>query len=194
MTVIERETSRCKYLATVLPTATILNGDGTDLAFLKEERIDNADYFISTTGNDETNILSAMQAKNLGVKKVLVLIHRPDYANLVEKMGIDRAVSPRMVMAENMLALLRKGKAWTLARLDEGEAEILELVVEGEDFVGQKLQNLELPGQALVLTLQREREIAVPHADTEFQLKDTILVICRAQNRKQVIQFVVGTS
>ena len=173
---------------------TILNGDGTNLEFLKEERIDNADFFIGTTGSDETNILSAMQAKDLGVNKVMVVIRRPDYANIVEKMGIDRAVSPRMVMAENMLALLRKGKARTLAGLDDVGAEILELSVEGEDFVGQKLRNLKLPGEALVLTLQRGREVMVPHADTEFQLDDTILVICRTQKRKQLIRLVVGIS
>ena len=194
LTVIERDERRCKYLATAIPMVTILNGDGTNLAFLKEERIDNADFFIGTTGSDETNILSAMQAKDLGVNKVMVVIRRPDYANIVEKMGIDRAVSPRMVMAENMLALLRKGKARTLASLDDVGAEILELSVEGEDFVGQKLRNLKLPGEALVLTLQRGREVMVPHADTEFQLDDTILVICRTQKRKQLIRLVVGIS
>jgi trk system potassium uptake protein TrkA len=194
LTVIERSSDRCKYLATTLPHATILNGDGTNLAFLKEEQIDNADVFISTTASDEANIMSAIQAKNLGVKKVLVVIHRPDYADLVEKMGIDKAVSPRVVMADNMLSLLRKGKVSTLVTLDYGKAEILELVVESEDFVGKTLRNLSLPGGSSVLTLQRGREVTVPHADTEFQLGDTILVICRSEQRKKVIRLIVGST
>ena len=88
LTIIERDEGRCQYLATNLGWATILHGDGTKLAFLKEERIDNADFFISVTGRDEDNILSALQAKNLGVDKVMVMIHRPDYADLTKKMGI----------------------------------------------------------------------------------------------------------
>jgi trk system potassium uptake protein TrkA len=192
LTVIERDPDRCQLLASVLPAATILKGDGTNLAFLKEERIDNADYFISTTASDEANIMGAIQAKNLGVKKVLVIIHRPDYANLMEKMGIDRAVSPRLVMAREMLALLRKGKASTLASLENGQAEILELSVEGEDFVGQRLRELKLPPGCLVLTLQRDRQALVPQADTIFQLDDTVLVICLHDNRKDVIRLISG--
>lgn len=194
LTVIERQTSRCHHLAAVLPHATILNGDGTSLDFLKEERIDNADFFISTTASDEANIMSAIQAKNLGVRKVLVVIHRPDYADLMAKMGIDQAVSPRVVMAREMLSLLRKGKISTLARLDNGQTEILELAVQGEDFVGKRLRNLSLPGGALVLTLQHDRQVTVPHADTEFQLGDTVLVICPTPQRKKVVRLIVGNS
>ena len=194
LTIIERRTDRCKYLATVLPTATILNGDGTNLAFLKEERIDNADAFISTTASDETNIMGAMQVKNLGVEKVLVVIHRPDYADLMEKMGIDRAVSPRVVMAGEMISLLHKGKVRTLARLEQSKAEILELAVTGINLVGQRLRELKLPGGALVLTLQRSGVVTVPNADTEFRLGDTVLVICRTEQRRQIIRYIAGSA
>ena len=193
LTVIERNGERCKYLAAALPTATILHGDGTNLAFLKEERIDNADAFISTTASDEANIMSAIQAKNLGAQKVLVLIHRPDYADLMVKIGIDRAISPRAVMAREILAVLRKGKVSTLAQLEGGQALILELTVEGEDFVGKRLRELTLPGGTLVLTLQRGHEVMVPRGDTEFQPGDTVLVICRSEHRKKVVRIIVGS-
>jgi len=192
ITIIERCAERCKHLAAVLPNATILHGDGTNLAFLKEERIDNAHAFISTTANDEANIMSAIQAKNLGAKKVLVLIHRPDYADLMEKIGIDRAISPRAVMAREILAVLRKGKVSTLARLEGGQAEILELTVEGKNCVGKTLRQLELPGQTLVLTLQRGRDVILPRADTLFQHGDTVLVICRSELHKKVVRIIVG--
>jgi len=194
LTVIERDPDRCQYLASALPSATILNGDGTKLAFLKEERIDNADFFISTTASDEANILSAMQAKNLGVKKVLVIIHRPDYADLMEKMGIDRAISPRAVMAHEMLSWLRKGNVSTLASIEDGRAEILELSVEGEDFAGKSLRDAELPPACLVVALQRNQDISVPHADTVFQLEDIVLVICKQESRKDVIRLITGLS
>ena len=192
LTIIERDAARCQYLASILSAATILNGDGTKLAFLKEERIDNADFFVSVTGRDEDNILSAVQAKNLGVAKVLVMIHRPDYADLTEKLGIDCAISPRVVMAREMLTLLRKGQVSTLAQLENGRAEILEITVLGEDFVGKKLRDIELPSGCLIVTLQRGFETIIPHADTVFQLEDTVLAIGLREQRKKIVRLIAG--
>ncbi len=192
LTIIERDATRCEELARALPHSTILNGDATSLSLLKEERIDNADVFISTSASDEANIMSAIQAKNLGVQKVLVVIHRPDYANLMEKIGIDRAVSPRVVMAQEIVAMLRKGNAYTLAELGNDQAEILQLTVEGEDFVGIKLRDIEMPEGTVVLTLQREHVVSVPQADTVFQLEDIVLVICMKEQHKEVLKLIVG--
>lgn len=192
LTIVERNGERCRELADTLPAATILNGDGTSLTFLKEERIENAEVFISTTASDEANIMSAIQAKNLGVKQVLVVIHRPDYANLMEKMGIDRAVSPRVVMAKETLALLRKSGAWKVTELGNGAAEILEIIVKGEDFVGKKLMELPLPPQSLVLSVQRNLEVFVPDAQTVFHLDDVVLIASTPEHHKKIVQLVTG--
>lgn len=192
ITIIEREADRCQVLADTLPNATILNGDATSLAFLKEEHIENADVFISTSASDEANIMGAIQAKNLGVQKVLVVIHRPDYANLMEKIGIDRAVSPRVVMAQEMLSLLHRGQESVLVELGDGDVEIIQLDVGGQDFVGKKLRDIQMPENSLVLTLQRGSDVMVPHADTVFQLDDIILVICQKQQHKKVAKLIVG--
>lgn len=192
LTIIERDGKRCQELADALPSVTILNGDATSLSFLKEERVDSASVFVSTTSSDEANIMSAIQAKNLGVEKVLVVIHRPDYANLMEKMGIDRAISPRVVMARETLSLLRKGNISTLVELGDGTAEILEVRVKGEDFVGKKLCDIELPGSSLVLTLQRGHNVMVPQAATVFQLDDMVLIICLKKQRQEIAKLISG--
>lgn len=192
LTIIERDGKRCQELADALPSVTILNGDATSLSFLKEERVDSASVFVSTTSSDEANIMSAIQAKNLGVEKVLVVIHRPDYANLMEKMGIDRAISPRVVMARETLSLLRKGNISTLVELGDGTAEILEVRVKGEDFVGKKLCDIELPGSSLVLTLQRGHDVMVPQAATVFQLDDMVLIICLKKQRQEIAKLISG--
>jgi trk system potassium uptake protein TrkA len=192
LTIIERDQKRCQFLASYLPSAMILHGDGTNLAFLQEERIESADVFISTTSSDEANIMSAIQAKDLGVSKVLVVIHRPDYGNLAEKLGIDKAISPRVVMANEILALLQKGDVCSLAQLNNGEAEILQLAVRNADFIGPCLRDLPLPEGTLVLTGHRGRDLIMPTAETCFQVGDVILVICHRQQRKKVIRLVVG--
>jgi len=192
LTIIEKDSDRCLELSNRLPAVTILNGDGTNLAFLEEERINNADIFIAATPSDEANIMSAIQAKNLGVQKTLVVIHRPDYAGLVEKIGVDRAVSPRVVMAKEILTFLRKGSISILAEL--GEIEILEMVVGGEEFVGKKLKDLKLPDESLVLTLLRDNDLVVPAAHTVFQLNDVVLIICKNTIHKQISKLVTGRS
>jgi len=192
LTIIERDQRRCQFLASYMPSATILHGDGTNLVFLQEERIESADIFISTTSSDEANILSAIQARNMGVSKVLVVIHRPDYGNLAEKLGISKAISPRVVMANEMLALLQKGDVCSLAQLNDGEAEILQLTVRNVDFIGPCLRDLPLPEGALVLTGHRGRDLIMPSAETCFQAGDVVLVICHHQQRKKVIRMIVG--
>ena len=193
LTIIERDQQRCQFLASYLPSATILHGDGTNLAFLREEHIESADVFVSTTSSDEANIMSAIQAKDLGVDKVMVVIHRPDYGNLAEKIGIDKAISPRVVMANEILALLQKGDVCSLAALNDGEAEILQLVVRNADFTGSMLRDLPLPEGTLVLTGHRKGALIMPNAETCFEAGDVILVICKRQQQKKIVRLVVGS-
>lgn len=192
ITIIEANPARCRSLAEALPEATVLNGDGTSLSFLREQRVDAADAFISIGPEDEDNIMSAMLAKDLGVKETLVVINRPDYVELIKKMGIDHAVSPLRVMAHEIISRIRKGSVTTRAVLGDGDIEILEMVVEGQDFVGQRLSELDLPAGALVLTVQRGLSFFVPKGDDEFQLGDTILITCRAADRKDLTRLVCG--
>ena len=123
---------------------------------------------------------------------MMVVIHRPDYANLMEKIGIDRAVSPRVVMAQAILSLLGQGNESILIELGDGAVQIVQLVVEGQDFVGKKLRDIAMPENTLVLTLQREHNVMVPQADTVFQLDDTVLVICQKQQHKKIAKLIVG--
>ena len=192
VTIVERSEERCKLLAALLRNVTILHGDGTNLSFLKEERIENADFFVSTTDSDETNIMSAMQARHLGVDNVLVIIHRPDYGDLIEKMGIDRAVSPRVQMAKEILAMLNKSDVRTLSVFDDGKAEIVQVKVRSNEVTGKYLREISLPGETLVLTIQRDKEIIVPQADTMFQLEDEAIFISRTASHKDLVKLIVG--
>ncbi|HID22232.1 MAG TPA: Trk system potassium transporter TrkA, partial [Planctomycetaceae bacterium] len=107
--IIERDRELCEALAASYPHATVVCGDMTSRAFLEEERISQADVFVAATGEDEDNIMSAVEAKELGVPKTMVVIRRPDYANVVSKLGIDVAVSPRAAMAAEVSSLATAG-------------------------------------------------------------------------------------
>ena len=91
---IDSNLEKCREAADLFPDALVLHGSGTDLDFLRQEDIESTDVFVAVSGNDEVNILSALLAKKLGVKKTVVEINRPDYAVLVDTLDIDTAIGP----------------------------------------------------------------------------------------------------
>ena len=109
----------------------MLNGDAADEELLLEENIDSADVFVAVTNAEEANILSAMLAKRLGARKVMALINRPSYAELVESGTIDIAISPQQITIGSLLAHVRRGDVVRVHSLRRGAAEAIEAVAHG---------------------------------------------------------------
>ena len=106
---IEEDADRCEFLARALDNVTVVRGDGTRRKVLEEERAGSADTFVACMGDDEENIMASVEAKEVGAKSVMAIIGRPDYGSVVGKLGIDLAVSPRDVMAKQVLSYLNRG-------------------------------------------------------------------------------------
>ena len=98
--VMETSEERAEFLASNLKHSTILQVDATRQAVLEEERVGSADVFVACTGDDENNIMAGVEAREIGAKRIMSIVNRPDYAHVVGKLGIDLAVSPREVMAK----------------------------------------------------------------------------------------------
>ncbi len=131
--------------------------------------------------------MSALQVKRLGVGKTLVLIRRPDFVHLTEDLGIDHAVSPRAIMAREVLTLLQKGKGRSLADMGAGEAEILELHLTNATLSGRRLKDIPLSQKTLILLIKRAEQIIVPSGSTELKLDDVLLIIGKSRERKRLI-------
>lgn len=188
ISIIEHNPAKCEQLSIDLPYVTVLQGDGTKLDLLMEENVDTADFFVATTAYDEINIMSALQVKKLGVKKTLVLIHRPDFANLIEDLGIDHAVSPRAIMAREVLTILKKRKEFSLAEMGEGEVQILELYFKNEELTKYKLKDIPSSKSTLILLIKRGGNIIIPTGNTKLQVDDVLLIICKISDKKKVIR------
>mgnify|MGYP006287220957 FL=1 len=188
LTIIEQDLLRCEYLSGALPSAVILQGDGTNLDLLREEHVETADFFITTTAYDEINIMSALQVKKLGANRTVVLIHRPDFVHLIEDLGINHAVSPRAIMAREVLTLLKKGKERSLADMGAGEAEIMELHLKSDAFAGRQLKDLSLPKHTLILLIKRAEKVIIPSGDTPLRQDDVLLIISKLSDRKKVVR------
>ena len=148
--IIEDDSARCIELASRLPSdVLVLQGDTTDENLLGDESIDEIDLFLALTDDDEDNIMSCLLAKRLGARRVLALINRRSYADLMHGTQIDIALSPAQAMLGELLAYVRQGDVQAVHSLRRGVAEALEIVVRGDRktsrVVGRKVSDLALP-------------------------------------------------
>lgn len=186
--IIERDRRRARRISENLAKAIVLCGDAADEDLLLEENIDTADVFIAVTNADEANILSAMLAKELGCKKVMALINRPSYAEMMEKSTIDVAISPQQITIGTLLALARKGDMVRVHSLRRGRAEAIEAVVHGDAensrVIGRPIEQIELPPGTGINAIVRDDQVLVAHHDTVVQADDHLILFLT--DRRQV--------
>ena len=173
---IERDLRRARKASELLENAIVLNGDAADEELLIEENIDSADVFAALTNSEEANILSAMLAKRLGAHKVMALINKPSYADLMESGSIDIAISPQTITIGSLLAHVRRGDVVRVHSLRRGAAEALEAVVHGDEnssrVVGRRVEEIPLPDGTSIGAIVRGEEVMMAHHDTVVQADD----------------------
>lgn len=177
---MERSSERARQIAESLQSAIVLTGDCADEELLREENIDQTDVYCALTNDDEANILSSMLAKRLGARKVITLINRPAYANLVESGTIDVAVSPQQVTIGALLTHVRRGHMVKVHSLRQGAAEVIEAVAHGDQrsskVVGRALEDIELPADTTIGGIVRGDDVIVAHHDTVIEAEDHIIL------------------
>ena len=177
---IEHNRERTKELSELLNDVIVLRGDAADEDLLLEENIDNTDVFCALTNDDEANILSAMLAKRLGARKVMSIINRPSYVDLVESGAIDIAISPQQVTIGALLAHVRRGDVVAVHSLRRGAAEAIEAVAHGDSrtskVVGRRIDELKLPKGCNIGALVRGDEVIIPHHDTVVETEDHVIL------------------
>lgn len=179
--------NRCKELAAALKKTKVVCRDATSRVSLEQEHVDGADIFVSATRDDERNIMASVLAKEVGVKETLAVVHQPDFAPLVTKLGIDHAVTPRACIANRILKLVNQKRVSSLAVLEEGQIEILELKVDGNSPVlGSRLSEVKFPPNCLVASILRSDQVIVPRGDDEIHADDSIIVIADAEAHDSV--------
>ncbi|MEN9631170.1 MAG: Trk system potassium transporter TrkA [Pseudomonadota bacterium] len=194
--IIEQQRPRCEYLATQLPPEVlVLNGDSTDEDLLGDENVHDMDLFMALTSDDEDNIMACLLAKRLGARRVLAVINRRAYADLVQGTQIDIAISPSHAVIGELLAHVRRGDVEAVHSLRRGAAEALEGIVRGDTktcrMAGRRIEQIALPEGATIGALVRglhradgselAPELAAPqviiaHHDTVVQPHDHVIV------------------
>jgi trk system potassium uptake protein TrkA len=184
---IESNPQRADYLAAELERTMVLCGDASDQELLLEENIDEMDLFCALTNDDEANILSAMLAKRMGAKKVMALINRPAYVDLVESGIIDIAISPQLITIGALLTHIRRGDVVAVHSLRRGAAEALEAIAHGDQsnskVVGRRIEEVSLPPDTTIVALVRGDAVLVAHHDTVIESEDHVILFLTDKNR-----------
>lgn len=197
---IERDPQRARYISEQLNKAIVLVGDAADEELLLEENIDNADVFCGLTNSEEANILSSMLAKRLGAQKVMALINRASYVDLVESGTIDIAISPQQITIGSLLAHVRRGDVVRVHSLRRGAAEAIEAVAHGDKdsskVVGRAIEEINLPKGSAIVALVRDEQVIIAHHDTVIESDDHIIMFLTDRRKIEHLEklFQVGVS
>jgi len=159
----------------------VLNGDGTDEKLMQQEHVEDVDVFCAVTNDDENNIMSALLAKQGGARKVISLINRGAYVDLVQDGGkIDIALSPAQVTIGSLLAYVRQGDVAAVHSLRRGAAEALELVAHGDRkssrVVGRRIDEIDLPKGTTIGAIVRGEEVIMGHREIVIEAGDHVIV------------------
>ena len=214
--IVERNRDRAEMIAGKLKDALVLVGEATDENVLIEENIDEMDMFLALTNDDEDNIMAASLAKRLGCKRVLALINRRAYADMVQGGPIDIGLSPAQVSIGPLLTHVRRGDVARVHSLRRGAAEALELIANGDlkssKVVGRRIEELPKIKGVHIGAIVRQSEpfdiiggdgmpmgktdqrVIIPHHDTVIESGDHVIVFCtrKAQVKEVEKLFQVG--
>ncbi|WP_432736243.1 Trk system potassium transporter TrkA [Maridesulfovibrio sp. FT414] len=180
---LDHDPDRCADLSEKLDSVIVLHGDGTDQDLLKEENVGELDMVISVTGDEEMNILSCLLAKNLGARKTITRINNFAYIPLIQPIGIDHLVCPRLSAINSILHFVRQGKVISAVSIKGEEAEALEAIAqENSGIVGKPIMDLNLPKGTLILCFQRGDEVIIPSGVTVIEPNDRLLIISTHKN------------
>lgn len=179
--IIDHNLQRANYLSSQLHKSTVLQGDIADRDLLINENIEFTDVFCAVTNDDEANIMSCLQAKRLGARHTMTLVNRNAYVDLIEDSAIDHAISPQLITIGSILTKLRRGNMVKVHRLQNDEAEAIELIISGDkrssQVIGRRLDEIELPPSCLIAAIVRGEKVFIAGAELVLSAGDHVILL-----------------
>ncbi len=174
---LEIDKKKCFQLAENLNNTLVVNADGRNIEILKEEGIEKMDAFIAVTGNSETNILSCILAKKLGVKKTIAEIENIQYIDLAESMKIDTIINKKMIAASHIFGFTMNAEVKTVQCLTATDAEVLELVAHKNSKVTKQIvKNTKYPKGSIIGSVIRGKKSFIAKGDTQIIANDKVII------------------
>ena len=176
---IESDPEKGFELADKLPNTLIIHGDGRDIDLLAQEGIIDVDAFIAVTDDAETNIISCLLAKHLGVKKVIALVDKVDYIPLTQTIGLDSLINKKLIAANNISRFIHKSDVIVIATLEGIDADVLEFKVQPHSAITKhKISEIDFPKGSIVGGFIRGEEVSIATGDSKINAGDKVVVFC----------------
>jgi trk system potassium uptake protein TrkA len=180
--IIEKNPDRCAKIAGKLNKAVVLCGDGSDQELLRAENIQDMRIVVTLTDDEETNIITSLLAKRMGVSRTITKISKFGYFPLMSTIGIELVVSPRLSAINTILQHIRKGRVLSTKAIKGEQAEVMEAVaLETSDIVGIPLKNISIPKGALVTSIIRNNTVIIPTGSSVIEPNDRIIIFAKKQ-------------
>ena len=191
--IIEADKERCVYLNEKLENSLILHGDSSDSELLEEENIDNMDLFCALTNNDEANVMSSLLAKKLGAKKIVSLVNKQNYLDLIkENEEVDITIAPTDIAIGVVLKNLSKKELVTAHSLKRGKAEAIEIVAKSsenaENIVGRDFGEISTPEGTVIAAISSDDKIKIAHHDVKVEENDHLIVFLSDSSKFEEVE------
>ncbi|MFP6637254.1 MAG: Trk system potassium transporter TrkA [Nitrospinaceae bacterium] len=175
--IIEPSREKAQRAADQLKRTVVQHGSGTDMDLFNEINMKDADFFLALSHDDESNILSALLAKKYGAKRALVITHDPEYIPILDSIGMDITINPRLITVSAILKHLRKGRVMSVFKLIE-DAEVMEIEVEEDSSIANKqIVNIKFPKGAMIGAVLRKGEMLLPDDEVTLEAEDSVIIV-----------------
>ena len=180
--IVERSESRCRVLSELLDKTVVIHGDGSDQGLLVEENLRDMDAIITTTNDEEANILVSLMARRMGTPKAITRLDKFSYFSLMPAIGIEQVVSPRLSAINTILQHIRKGKVLSVRTLTGEQGEIIEAeALRTSDIIGKPFRKKIFPAGSLAIGIIRGEDIIIPSGDSVIEAGDRVIIFARRQ-------------
>ena len=185
ITLIENDESLCNDVASELD-ALVIHGNGTNSKLLEETNIEDADYFIATTGNDEANLLSCILVRKFDVPNIIARVSNPDHEEAFKEVGIDKVISPEISAARELAQYVMNPNVSTLTTLGEGDAEIKEMTITNDKVVGKRFKDISPTKDFIIIATYQNGKFVIPQPDDVISRGEKISVVVKRGTFKKV--------
>ena len=185
ITLIENSETLCSDIAAELD-ALVICGNGTNSKLLEETNIEDADFFVATTGNDEANLLSCILVRKYNVPHIIARVSNPDHEEAFKEVGIDHVISPEITAAAQLQKLVTRPNAAELMTLGEGDAEILDMTITNDKIVGKQYKEISPTKDYIIISTYENGKLIIPQPDDTVNRGDKVTVLARRGTFKKV--------
>ncbi|WP_296886896.1 TrkA family potassium uptake protein [uncultured Methanobrevibacter sp.] len=179
LTLIDDDEALCNEAAGELD-ALVICGNGTNSRILEETNIEDANFFIATTGNDEANLLSCILVnKKYNVPNVIARVSNPDHEEAFKAVGIDNVISPEITASESLQRLVTKPNVADLIQIGEGDAEILDMTITNDKVVGKRIKDVSPTKDYIIIAMYKNGKLEIPQPDTSIARGEKVSILVK---------------